>query len=131
MESSQEDLSPGDNSSLEGSDNEVPRGDGRKGLIYQKTENFITRIRDLIAQHDVFTTRGESPPFIACLKASIWMIPPLLILCLWDTLCVTLLQIPHLSFINHPGFLVVSALHVNPPKLALTRNSTLVSHCLQ
>ncbi|CAL8127277.1 unnamed protein product [Orchesella dallaii] len=101
---SQDDISSGD-----ASDNDLPRGDtrgNRKGLVYQKTENIITKIRDLIAQSDVFISRRESPPFVAALKVSVWFIPILLVALIWDTLAVVAFQVPHLSWIDHPAFIL-------------------------
>lgn len=107
-------ISTGDVSSLEdvssgeGSDAEVHRSEKKKGLIYQKTENVITRMRDIIAQWDVFTSRSESPPFVACLKVSVWFIPVLITMCLWDTMAIVFFEIPHHCWMDHPGFLLVS-----------------------
>ncbi|ODN03293.1 hypothetical protein Ocin01_03379 [Orchesella cincta] len=101
---SQDDFSSGD-----ASDAELHQRDAkgnRKGLVYQKTENIITKIRDLIAQSDVFISRRESPPFVAALKISIWFIPILLVALIWDTLAVTAFQVPHLSWIDHPAFIL-------------------------
>lgn len=80
----------------------------KKGLKYQKTENVITRVRDIIAQCDVFITRKESPPFIESLKLSIWFLPVLSILCVWDTIAIFLFEIPYLCWNNFPCVLLVS-----------------------
>jgi len=60
----------------------------------------------MIAMSDVFIARGENPPFVACLQVSVWFIPVLLLMIVWDMLAVIAFEVPQLSTVNLPGFLL-------------------------
>jgi len=95
--------------SEEVSDVESGHGDNlkKKKLVFHLThrkEYCVSRYKNWIAMSDLFISRGENPPFVACLQVSAWFIPVLLVVCVWDTLSVLLFQCPQLSTINLPGF---------------------------
>jgi hypothetical protein len=91
--------------SAEGSGENV-RKRKKKGRNYKK-DNIFTRIRDMIAESDVFVERNYTPPHVTCVYITLYAIPVFLLLLIWDTLAVTAFEVPRHSMIDHPGFVVV------------------------
>jgi hypothetical protein len=68
---------------------------------------MLTRFRDYIAESDVFVEHGKRAPHLTCIYLGIWTIPVYTIILVWDTLAATAFEMPHLSMIEFPGFMLV------------------------
>jgi len=69
--------------------------------------HLFTHLWASIAESDVFAERHLQPAHILYILLSVYSIPVFTLVLLYDTLCVTVFQSPHLSTINFPGFAIV------------------------
>jgi hypothetical protein len=83
---------------------------GQFGTGEQEDEKKIgwgELLKDYCAKADVFASAHTVPKHRICISTAAILIPFSLVVIVWDILAAEVFQIPHLSTINSPGFILV------------------------
>jgi len=80
----------------------------RKGKVkQQRTESFWTKTTAFFANMDALASKGKVARHDICILFSLYLIPLLLVIFIWDLMAVLVFEIPHLSMIEHPGLMLL------------------------
>jgi len=84
-------------------------GEGKNddNVAGQSKKKFLDTVKDYCAKADVFASAHVLPKHRICITAAALFIPVSIVLMTWDFLATIVFQIPHLSAIDSPGFILV------------------------
>ena len=71
---------------------------------------FMEKVREFCAQLDVFAAAHSTPVHVICIIIATGIIPIAAAAIVWDLLAAITFEIPDLSTINAPGFVLVPSL---------------------